>query len=464
MKGRPDANDTLRAEGTEGVRRRHDRARKIDGSGTTKEPEPGVRLEDFLAYMPQHNYIFRPSGELWPASSVNARLPPVIRAGRKPATPASWLDANAAVEQMTWAPGFPPLIKDRLVFSGGWMQRPGCTIYNLYKPPTIVPAAGDATPWLNLVHRIFPDQADHIVQWLAQRVQRPHEKINYALVLGGKPGIGKDTILEPVRQAIGPWNFADVSPKQVLGRFNGFAKSVILRVNEARDLGEFDRYAFFDHMKALITTPPDVVYIDEKHLREYYVPNLCGVIITSNHKMDGIYLPADDRRHLVAWSSLDKEDFATDYWRELYGWYGNDGNKVVAAHLAGLDLSGFDAKAPPPKTGAFWEIANANRPPEDAELADVLDDLGRPDVVTLDQVLSHAVSLQPSFAEWLRDSKINARRIPHRFEDCGYIVVRNPHDTEGRWKISGRRHTIYGKASLTERDRIAAALEFAGAR
>lgn len=193
-------------------------------------------------------------------------------------------------------------------------------------------------------------------------------------MLGGKPGIGKDTILEPVKQAIGPWNFADVSPKQVLGRFNGFLRSVILRVNEARDLGEFDRYAFRDHMKAYIAAPPDVVRVDEKNLREYYVFNLCGVVITSNHKADGIYLPADDRRHMVAWSNLTKDDFADNYWRDLYGWYINGGNEHVAAYLAGIDLSGFDSKAPPPKTQAFWEIANANRAPEDVELADVLDD------------------------------------------------------------------------------------------
>ena len=37
--------------------------------------------------------------------------------------------------------------------------------------------------------------------------------------------------------------------QQVLGRFNGFLKSVILRVSEARDLGDFDRFAFYDHLK-----------------------------------------------------------------------------------------------------------------------------------------------------------------------------------------------------------------------
>lgn len=141
------------------------------------------------------------------------------------------------------------------------------------------------------------------MSWLAHHVQRPHEKVNHALVLGGEPGIGKDTILEAVEQAIGPWNFADVSPKQALGRFNGFLRSVVLRLSEARDLGEFDRYAFFDHMKAYIAAPPDVLRVDEKNLGEYYVFNLCGVVITSNHKTDGIYLPVDDRRHFVAWSS-----------------------------------------------------------------------------------------------------------------------------------------------------------------
>ena len=112
------------------------------------------------------------------------------------------------------------------------------------------PIAGNADRWLHHVERLYGDDADHIFSWCAHRVQRPHEKINHALVLGGKQGIGKDTLLEPVKHAVGPWNFLEVSPQQVLGRFNGFLKSVILRVSEARDLGDFDRFAFYDHMKS----------------------------------------------------------------------------------------------------------------------------------------------------------------------------------------------------------------------
>lgn len=434
-----------------------------------------VSLADFRAYMPMHSYIYAPTRDMWPGASVNARVPPValIDGSGKPVldedgkqkfiSASAWLDRNKPVEQMTWAPGEPMLIKDRLISNGGWIERPGCSIFNLYRAPSLVAKAGDVTPWLDLVHKLYPAEADHIVTWLAHRVQRAWEKINHALVLGGKPGICKDTILEPVKQAVGPWNFADVSPKQVLGRFNGYLKSVILRVNEARDLGEFDRFAFHDHMKAHIAAPPDVIHIDEKNIKEYYVPNLCGVIITTNHKTDGIYLPADDRRYMVAWSNLISSDFEADYWRKLYRWYHNGGHAHVAEYLTALDIADFDAKAPPPKTQAFWEIANANRAPEDSELADVLDDLKQPDAVTLDAVATRAAILEPAFADWLRDRK-NRRSIPHRFEDCGYVVVSNPSDSEGRWKISGTRHTIYGRSDLTERDRIAAAYTLAGAR
>jgi len=107
----------------------------------------------------------------------------------------------------------------------------------------------------------------------------------------------------------------------VLGRFNGFLKSVILRVNEARDLGDVNRFQFYDHMKSYTAPSPTCCASMKKFLREHYVFNCCGVIITSNHKADGIYLSADDRRHFVAWGDLVKVDFAEGYWNTLWGWY-----------------------------------------------------------------------------------------------------------------------------------------------
>src|SRR5262245_8292066 len=424
---------------------------------------PTVSLNDFYAYMPQHTYIFVPTREIWVAASVNARIAPLddgVDDRDKPKTikATTWLDRQKPVEQMTWAPGEPTEIKNKLIAEGGWIARPGCTVFNLYQPPTITPRRGDVRPWLDHIAMVFPDDNGHIIDWLAHRVQRPQEKVNHALVLGGAQGIGKDTLLEPVKAAIGPWNFVEVSPRHMLGRFNGFLKCVILRVNEERVLGDVYRYAFYDHMNAYTAAPPDVLRVDEKNLREYAVPNVCGLIITSNHKTNGIHLPPDDRRHYVAWSGLTKENFADDYWSRLYGRSANAGTERVAAYLADLDLTKFDPKAPPPKTAAFYEIVAAGRAPEDNELVDALNELNWPEVLTLSKVADKAAA---DFAMWLRDRK-NSRLIPHRMEACGYVAIQNPADaTDGRWRVNGKRQVIYGKAELSVRDRTLAAQRLA---
>jgi hypothetical protein len=437
------------------------------------EPETegrGVTLDDFFAYMPMHVYIFTPCRDIWVGASVNARLrrmplldkygQPIFNDNGKPITisAARWLDQNRPVEQMTWCPGMPMLIPNRLVVAGGWIERPEVSCFNLYRPPRL--ALGDADqaePWLNHIRKVYgEDDVAHILRWLAHRVQRPAEKINYALVLGGAPGIGKDTLLEPVKHAVGPWNFCDVSPAHLLGRFNGFVKSVILRVNEARDLGEMDRFSFYDHTKIYTAAPPDVLRVDEKHLREYYVFNCLGFIITTNYKTDGIYLPADDRRHYVAWSHRTKDEFPSEYWNKLWGWYHSGGFGHVAAYLAEFDLVDFDAKAPPPKTSAFWDIVNASSAPEDSEVADVIDALGNPDALTLGQLIDRAAETGAAAADWLMERK-NRRAMPHRMERCDYVPVRNPDANDGLWKFQGRRQVIYAKTTLSPRDQIAAA-------
>jgi hypothetical protein len=267
----------------------------------------GISLDDFHAYMPQHNYIFVPARATWPAASVNSRIPPIKLTGDNGSplldkdgkqivlSASGWLDRFKPVEQMTWAPGLPTIIENKLIVEGGWIDRSGVRCFNLYLPPNA--EYGDpekARPWIDHVNYVYPDEAEHIFDWLAHRVQRPEEKINHALVLGGAPGIGKDTMLAPARYAIGAWNCQEASPTQILGRFNGFLRSVILRVSEAHDLGEFDRYQFYDHMKGYIAAPPETLRVDEKHIREHHIVNCCGVIITTNHKADGIYLPAED--------------------------------------------------------------------------------------------------------------------------------------------------------------------------
>jgi hypothetical protein len=452
---------------------------RLDAKAETAASEPeGVTLKDFVAYMPGHSYICTLTREMWPAASVNAR----IGNPAKDVTASAWLDKNSPVEQMTWAPGEPMLIKGKVVANGGWIERKGVTCFNLYRPPVVVPGdASLATPWIEHIQKIYEGDgdADHIIKYFAFKVQHPEVKINHALMLGGGQGIGKDTICAPLKHAVGPWNFIEISPKHVSGRFNGYAKSVFLRVSEARDLGEVNRFDSYEQMKVLTASPPEVLRVDEKHLREYDVFNVCGVIITTNYKTNGIYLPADDRRHFVAWSLAKKEDFDEAYWNKLWQWYEAGGFGHVVAYLRTLDVSDFNPKAPPRKTPAFWEIVNANHAPEEAELADAIDRLSQPyrrqdgsavlaadgepvlvppEAITIDMI---ANVVEGETAAWIGDRK-NRRIIPHRLEKCGFEPVRNDTAQDGLWKIAGRRQAVYAHTSLSTQERIKAARKLAG--
>ena len=291
-----------------------------------------VRLDDFVAYMPEKaKYVCLPTGDLWPGTSVDAAVPPVDEGGEKPTPASKWLSRNRRVEQMTWRPGEPQLIRDKVVREGGWIDQGGYTVLNLYKPPVLprrngdpessgssMPIGSTATTstmsfdgWRTassaLTRRSTTRSCSEELKGSAKTPARAREAGNRALEL-----------------------HRGDRRSRVSGGFNGFLKSVILRVNEARDLGEFNRYALYDHTKAFMASPPDTLRIDEKNRQEYAIFNVLAAVITTNHKADGIFLPEDDRRHFVAWSDRTKADFDESYWRRIWRWYEHGGYETVA--------------------------------------------------------------------------------------------------------------------------------------
>jgi hypothetical protein len=442
-----------------------------------------ISLEDFVAHLPGATvtYVYLPTMEQWSAKAVKTQLPPIVKlnANGQPVldekgepvmiAASTWLDINRPVQQMTWAPGEPRLIENKLIADGGWMPKPEAMCLNLYRPPIVkLGDARKAGPWIELVKKVYPADHEHLFCYFAQRRQHPEIKINHALMLGGSPGIGKDTILAALRHAVGPWNFAEIAPHNLFEPFNPHIKSVVVCISEARDLGDVNRFTLYERAKTLMASPPDVLRCNEKHLRQHYIVNVTGVIITTNHKTDGIFLPADDRRHYVAWSPINKEDFAPNSWVKFWHWYEHGGVEHVAAFLQEYDLSDFDCKAPPLKTEAFWEIVTANRASEEGELADVIDKLGKPEVTTFKEVYraaafseiktAQAAGTSNSFSVWLEDKK-NRKAFTYRMEDCGYAPVRSPDSQQGLWQVVGERMVVYGKAELS----LAARLKAVGA-
>jgi hypothetical protein len=70
--------------------------------------------------------------------------------------PSVWLDQNRSINGITWAPGMPLVVFDKVIVESiGWIDAPGKTTFNTYRAPT--PEKGDprkAGPWLKLVRKV----------------------------------------------------------------------------------------------------------------------------------------------------------------------------------------------------------------------------------------------------------------------------------------------------------------------
>ena len=150
-----------------------------------------------LLFDPVAAQVFLPPDVCVAAESIVARLGSEAR--RK-------LDLERAAVQLTWHPSEPMIIEDRLVSEGGWIERNGCELLQPLSPAVAaIPGRGNAGRWVDHVRLIYPDDAEHIIRWLAHRVQRSRaERSITHWCWAACQGIGKDTLFEPVKRAVGP--------------------------------------------------------------------------------------------------------------------------------------------------------------------------------------------------------------------------------------------------------------------
>ena len=149
-------------------------------------------------------------------------------------------------------------------------------------------------------------------------------------------------------------------------------------------------------------------------------------------RQQACYLPAEDRRHYVAWSELKKADFADDYWSKLWDWYNSGGDQHVAPRIW-LNL-------------ILHPLTLKRRRPRPKPSGTSLMPTGLLKILSLLTCSIRWVIPEPRhfkvipkamtnpFKMWLQDRK-NRRAIPHRFEQCGYAPVRNPDREDGLWKV-----------------------------
>ena len=245
---------------------------------------------------------------------------------------------------ITYAPGEDILCaREGLVYANRWRNaRPQVTLH------------GDASPWLRHVERMIPDAAEreHVLNVMAFKVQNPNRKINHAVLHGGNPGSGKDTLWAPFFWAIGGESLANVKKldnKDLSTPWGYHLESEVLIINELRQPEAADRRALENSLKPVIAAPPEYLTVQRKGMHPIEAVNRLQVVAFSNERM-AITIPSNDRRWFVIWSdALRMDDGAS---ARLWAWYKAGGMAAVASWLYQRDVSAFNPGAAPPMTEA----------------------------------------------------------------------------------------------------------------
>jgi hypothetical protein len=252
--------------------------------------------------------------------------------------------------------------RDGIVYGNRWRDA---------RPETV---AGNIKPWLDHVERMLPDDKEraHVLDVMAFKLQHPNRKINHAVLHGGNPGSGKDTLWAPFFWAIGGDALRNVSlvrNEEVTSQWGYALETEILVINELRQSEAKDRRALENTLKPLIAAPPEFLMVQRKGLAPYDLVNRLQVIAFSNERV-AINLPSDDRRWFVVWSDAPRmkdEDGAA-----LWAWLEAGGKSAVAAWLHARNVSAFAPGATPMLTEAKAIMVEAGMSGAESFLVDLM--------------------------------------------------------------------------------------------
>lgn len=251
---------------------------------------------------------------------------------------------------------------------------------NIWRPPPrkVVSGSGaagkvsdeDIAPFLRLAELVVPDPGErkHVLDFFAFTVQHQDIKINHALVLGSQhEGVGKDSLLEPFRAAIGRQYFKEINPPQLTATFNRWL--VNAKVVSVQEMHTFERRAVSNAVKPLIAAPPAALPVNLKGMQEFFVPNLASMIFCTNEP-DAMTVATEDRRLFICWN--DDPPAPKAFYDAVWDWYGTGGLDLVVQWLHERDVSKFNAKGQAPATAAKEAMRKETRPLLEAWVEDAI--------------------------------------------------------------------------------------------
>lgn len=320
------------------------------------------------------------------------------------------------------------------------------TGYNYWRGAGIQAEEGDVGPFLEHCSYMLPnpDECRMFLDYLCWIVQRPGEKIHWAVLLQGVQGTGKSYFGHVMELVLGVHNVSTPSNEELHETYTGWQRNCqVVVVEELMARGKLD---LMNKLKPMITQPRCV--IREMYKPTYMLDNHFNLLLLTNHE-DSIVIDEHDRRYCVLYSPAKPR--TKQYYTDLWDW--SDANAGRILHfMRTRDLTEFSAKGHAPKTKARKELIRMSASPLKSWIVEGVESESWPfmgDIITT----AHLVQCVP---QYIRGA--NPNLLGRILNEIGAKQLTQTRLSSGErvrpWSI--RRHEVWESA---EKDTISHEIE-----
>jgi len=270
--------------------------------------------------------------------------------------------------------------------TGDIVEQEGRSFVNTYIDVPTPRKVGDASPFLNHIKKLLPNENDQniILAYMAACIQHKGTKFDWCPLIQGPEGNGKTLLTRCVKYAIGARYTHMPRASEIDSKFNGWLLNTIF-VGVEDIFVPSHRQEVIENLKPMITGG-DGLEIQLKGVDQITGESCANFMLNSNHR-DAIRKTENDRRFCVFYTAqqrkedIDRDGMGGDYFVDLYEWLDADGYAIVNEYLSTYAIP--DALNPAthcrraPTTTSTQEAIEETRGAIEQEVLDAMDE-GRP--------------------------------------------------------------------------------------
>lgn len=284
-----------------------------------------------------------------------------------------------------------------------------------------------------------PELRTTLTDFLAFQVQRPGEKIRWAVLVQGTEGCGKTYLAEVMKSVLGKEHVKTIDGSAIKSGWNDWAFGHQLVVLEEVRVAGTSRYEIMNALKPLITN--DDISVNERFRNNRQTANISNYMMFSNHH-DALAVTPGDRRYFIIKSPLQSKQqvvaLGPDYFKPLFGMIA-DHPGAMRAYLHEWEISSsFSPDGHAPRTKYVQDLINDSASDLMATVRRLITEGDSP-LIQFDIVSSTELQKFVQLESGLE--RTTAQQLSHVLREEGYTAI-------GRHVFGDERHYLWARSGV----------------